>query len=268
MTDSLRDSIIRTYVPYIVGAVGGYASDWLGWTDEETTLAVTLLIGSLYYLLARVLERAWPGASVLLLSRARPMYVRPGRHEAGRRDDAGAVSIRSLTAAVAVLCLPLTVLLTTGGDASADDDLTRALPVDAVGLPFPGVLEAERCRGVLTVRHAEYTPYTRRMVPDPGRVTPDADGLFTGSTDAVWAWTLLQPSGPVAVELRHPDGATRTGTWTRVPAGAVIRQVEREVSVRLNGEAVDLVRVVASYPGLGRVASPGVPVTSCVGGAS
>lgn len=269
MTDSLRDSLIRTYVPYIVGAVGGYTSDRLGWTDEETTLAVTLLVGGLYYLAVRALEQVWAGAGVLLLSRTRPMYVRAGRHEAGRRDD-GAASARTVTTtAGAALCL-LLAGLTAACDTTDVDHRIRLVPAAPVAVPFPGPLAAEQCGGILTVRHAEHLPHTRRQTPDPGRVTSDADGLFTGSTGAAWAWTPLKPSGPVTVELHHTgrEPFATDDTWDPVPPAAVVRQVEREATVRLDAAPFDLVRVVASYPDLGRVASPGVPVTSgCVPGA-
>lgn len=245
----VKEAIIRTLVPIIVGGAGGYAGAYLGWTQETTTAVTTALVAGLYYLAALLLQKVWPGAGILLGSTAQPTYVRKGRTD--RRDDTGrgtvAVIVTVLTGVLALLAVPLTVVST-----------AHAGPERVV--PFVQVLAAERCGDVLTVRHTSHLPYTVGQAPDPETATDDADHLFTGGTDARWAWTLLKPSGPVTVEVYS------AGRWTPVAPLAYTHQVEREatINIGLAGSGVpSRVRVVAMFPSVGRVASPGAFVTDC-----
>ena len=72
-------SLIRTYLPYLVGLVVSWLS-MLGITvtDDQRAMLVTAIgwaVGTVYHLLVRVLERRWPALSVLLGSRKQPTYA-------------------------------------------------------------------------------------------------------------------------------------------------------------------------------------------------
>lgn len=75
-------SLIRTYVPILVGSVISFLVVNYGLVvDENVTIQlVTGLTGFIiagYYLLARLLERKFPQLGILLGSTAKPVYVEP-----------------------------------------------------------------------------------------------------------------------------------------------------------------------------------------------
>lgn len=85
MSDTLV-SLIRTYVPVGVGAFFSWLLT-LGVDVDATTQAglVTALTGvviSVYYTLARLLEKKWPFFGLLLGSSKEPSYEVKGKHEA------------------------------------------------------------------------------------------------------------------------------------------------------------------------------------------
>lgn len=74
----LGTSLIRTYVPIIVGAVAGYLTA-KGVTLDPGALAgltafLTGLFNGLYYLVVRILEQRWPQVGWLLGSPKEPVY--------------------------------------------------------------------------------------------------------------------------------------------------------------------------------------------------
>lgn len=76
----MLDSILRTAVPYLVGALivlAGKAGLDLH-ADMTITEVVTLVVATGYYWLARLVEQAWPGLGRVLLSfglaRRTPVY--------------------------------------------------------------------------------------------------------------------------------------------------------------------------------------------------
>ena len=73
-------SLIRTYVPLLVGSGLIWLANQLDIGDLDVTgaqsVAVSIVVG-LYYLAARVLERRWPEAGVLLGHRTQPTYGPP-----------------------------------------------------------------------------------------------------------------------------------------------------------------------------------------------
>lgn len=73
-------SLIRTYVPLLVGSGLIWLANQLGIGDLDVTgaqsVAVSIVVG-LYYLGARLLERRWPEAGVLLGHRTQPTYGPP-----------------------------------------------------------------------------------------------------------------------------------------------------------------------------------------------
>lgn len=78
----LWDSLVRTYLPYVVGAIIGLlvAAGIPLDPEVETQLTVllTLVAGAIYYLLARVVERAWPHLFGWVLgSSKQPEYTDP-----------------------------------------------------------------------------------------------------------------------------------------------------------------------------------------------
>ncbi|GAA2621924.1 hypothetical protein GCM10010411_67430 [Actinomadura fulvescens] len=78
----MLDSIIRTVVPLIVGAVLGYAAKvGLDLPADAVTAIVTPVITAAYFLLARALEQVWPTARRVLLgfglTGKQPEYVSP-----------------------------------------------------------------------------------------------------------------------------------------------------------------------------------------------
>lgn len=87
----MLDSIIRTLVPLIIGALITGAAR-LGFDlhpDMTVTEIVTVLVTGAYYWLARFVEQHWPGVGRLLLSlglaRRTPVYIaNGGKVTAGR----------------------------------------------------------------------------------------------------------------------------------------------------------------------------------------
>ena len=81
MTNSFVTSLIRTWVPIIVGALVAYLVT-LGIeldVDAQTGLVVflTAFLQGAYYLIVRVLERRYPKLGLLLGSESQPKYVDP-----------------------------------------------------------------------------------------------------------------------------------------------------------------------------------------------
>lgn len=75
----LTPSIIRTAVPLIVGPlVTWLASKGVDIDGETLTVAVAAVVGFVYYVGVRLLERRWPALGVLLGSKKKPTYVDPG----------------------------------------------------------------------------------------------------------------------------------------------------------------------------------------------
>lgn len=65
----MLDSLLRTLVPIIVGAVIGYAAKvGLGLDPGAVTMIVTPTVTFVYYAVARVVEEAWPAGGRFLLS--------------------------------------------------------------------------------------------------------------------------------------------------------------------------------------------------------
>ena len=111
----LAPSIIRTLVPIIVGAVGGYEATYLGATPAQQTAIATVAAGGLYYLLVRLLEHRWPALGVLLGVPSAPVYradLTPVIEAAAERAVAAALARQSAAPAVAVVTgAPPTVAL-------------------------------------------------------------------------------------------------------------------------------------------------------------
>lgn len=76
-------SIIRTITPAIVGWLLALpVVAWLGLTSEQVTwlvvavlTATPVVLNAAWYLLARLLERRWPAAGLLLGRRGAPTYT-------------------------------------------------------------------------------------------------------------------------------------------------------------------------------------------------
>jgi hypothetical protein len=98
----MRESIIRTFVPLLVGLLG-QVSGWLGWTPDEVAQVAGLLVAGLYYLGVRLLEQyvAPRWGWLLGLPRA-PQYA---QRAGTRTDDTGNTTAGLLLAAAAVLLL-------------------------------------------------------------------------------------------------------------------------------------------------------------------
>ena len=76
MSDTIV-SLIRTYVPVIVGAVVAWVCRKLGWVTPDTAqlaTAFTALVIGAYYGLARALEKKWPAFGYLLGVPKEPAY--------------------------------------------------------------------------------------------------------------------------------------------------------------------------------------------------
>ena len=75
----LTPSIIRTGTPLVVGPlVTWLASKGVDIDGETLTAAVAAVVGFVYYVGVRLLERRWPFLGVLLGSKKTPTYVDPG----------------------------------------------------------------------------------------------------------------------------------------------------------------------------------------------
>lgn len=74
-------SLIRTYVPIIVGAVAGWLTAKGVHVDANAVAGLTAFLGGLfsavYYLAVRLLEKKFPSAGVLLGSTKKPVYTNP-----------------------------------------------------------------------------------------------------------------------------------------------------------------------------------------------
>lgn len=65
----MLDSLLRTLVPIVVGAVIGQAAKYgLNLDEGAVTVIVTPTVTFVYYAVARVVEQAWPAAGRFLLS--------------------------------------------------------------------------------------------------------------------------------------------------------------------------------------------------------
>lgn len=77
----LWNSLVRTYVPWIVGGVIGWLSASNIPLDPEVETQVTLVItgaaSALYYVIVRVIERFAPKFGWLLGSAQQPVYAKP-----------------------------------------------------------------------------------------------------------------------------------------------------------------------------------------------
>jgi hypothetical protein len=133
-------------------------------------------------------------------------------------------------------------------------------------VPHLEVTSASYCEGMITVRHTAEIPLRETDPIDGSRVTGDAHGMFRGSTEAVWAWTLRQPD-EVTVELHHVgNGSGEGGAWDPVIGTQVHHQVEGEIAVRDTGHPTyDQVRVIAVIDGVGPIASSASLVTARCG---
>jgi hypothetical protein len=80
--NNLITSLIRTYVPIIVGSVISFLAVEHGFAVEpdiqnQLVAGLTGVIIAAYYLVARLLERKFPELGVLLGSKQKPTYVEP-----------------------------------------------------------------------------------------------------------------------------------------------------------------------------------------------
>ena len=76
--NSFITSLIRTYVPIIVGAIASYLITLGVELDAETqaglVVALTGVLQAVYYLVVRLIERKFPQAGVLLGSAKQVVY--------------------------------------------------------------------------------------------------------------------------------------------------------------------------------------------------
>jgi hypothetical protein len=71
----MKDSVVRTVTPYVVGFIMVKAAErGLDWDAEQVTGAVTVAAGSVYYVFARLLEDLNPKMGVLLGVAKKPAY--------------------------------------------------------------------------------------------------------------------------------------------------------------------------------------------------
>lgn len=76
--ESLLASLIRTYVPLLVGLFGPALTNALGLTDAEVTATLVVVITAVYYAVVRVVETyVTPKIGVLLGYVKQPVYVPP-----------------------------------------------------------------------------------------------------------------------------------------------------------------------------------------------
>ncbi|HLR95689.1 MAG TPA: hypothetical protein VK053_14280 [Jiangellaceae bacterium] len=75
-------SLIRTYVPIVVGALASWLLTLGVEVDAEAqaglVVAMTGVLQAIYYAAARWAETRWPWLGVLLGSRAKPTYTEKG----------------------------------------------------------------------------------------------------------------------------------------------------------------------------------------------
>lgn len=75
----MTPSFVRTIVPYVIGFIITLAARWgidIG-PSAELTGALTVLIGTAYYVAVRLLAKRWPGLERLLVVKSTPTYVDP-----------------------------------------------------------------------------------------------------------------------------------------------------------------------------------------------
>jgi hypothetical protein len=81
--NNLVTSLIRTYVPIAVGALASYLLTKGIEVDANAQLGLvtflTAVLQGVYYLVARLLERANPKLGVLLGSTKKPDYIQPAK---------------------------------------------------------------------------------------------------------------------------------------------------------------------------------------------
>lgn len=75
-------SLVRTYVPILIGSVLSFLAVKYGFAVEpdvqnQLVAGLTGVVTAAYYLLARLLERKFPQLGVLLGSTQKPVYVEP-----------------------------------------------------------------------------------------------------------------------------------------------------------------------------------------------
>jgi len=72
-------AIVRTVVPFIAAWIVAKGAEFgLDVDSGQVTAAATTVLGSAWYVVARVLEQRWPNAGFLLGSRKQPHYEKPG----------------------------------------------------------------------------------------------------------------------------------------------------------------------------------------------
>ena len=72
----VKDSVIRTVTPYIVGwLIAQAAKNGLDLDVDSVTGTVTVVTGSVYYVVARLIEDKYPRAGVLLGVSKAPEYA-------------------------------------------------------------------------------------------------------------------------------------------------------------------------------------------------
>ena len=71
-------AVVRTVVPFFAGwAVTKAAQYGFDIDESQVTAAATTVVGSAWYVVARVLEQRWPNAGFMLGSRKQPTYNKP-----------------------------------------------------------------------------------------------------------------------------------------------------------------------------------------------
>lgn len=85
--NNFMTSIVRTYVPIVVGSVLSFLAVRYGLAvtpdiENQLVAGLTGLIIAVYYGIVRLLERKFPQVGVLLGSAQKPVYVEPANLEA------------------------------------------------------------------------------------------------------------------------------------------------------------------------------------------
>jgi len=69
-------SLIRTATPLLAGwLIGLGLIEWTGLSEADVSNLVTVLLSAIYYMVARLLEEAWPQAGWLLGLARKPAYA-------------------------------------------------------------------------------------------------------------------------------------------------------------------------------------------------
>jgi hypothetical protein len=245
-------------VPAAAGVIlGVWPSEWAGllaldWGATSIAAAAAALLAVVSY---------W-GCPPATESPAPEPHLSVGRTGRRRdRGDRGVVSAPLLAILIVVLIATISVVIAAAAAHGQARTVRMVTPV-----PHLEVTSASYCEGMITVRHTAEIPLRETDPIDGSRVTGDAHGMFQGSTEAVWAWTLRQPD-QVTVELHHVgNGAGEGGAWDPVLGSQVHHQVEGEIAVRDIGKPTyDQVRVIAVIDGVGPIASSASLVTARCG---